>query len=249
MPGLPGLRGGFVFAVLAMLAAAAFAHPGYAQPDCATSDCDQPACGERFYLLIHGAQSKPFRFRYTHNWVTLVKTMPAADGDTLIFVDTISWMPATLAIHPLHIRRQPGVNLTDEETMDWAREVHAHVCHAGPYEIDCDHYHRLLARKNELECGPISYRAIGALTRHAPISNCGQSFARASPIVGRRWQPVPVAGVRGAYRLANRYGRCGLIDKHVTHDWLLTIVLPGPMPDCPIDVRVDSEDTSSAESP
>ena len=183
----------------------------------------QPAAESRYFLVLYGAQSVPFRAADTHAWAAFVKTTPSTGGQVTVHADTISWMPATLRIHPWDLRREPGVNLTGEQTLEWARSVNARITMLGPFEIDQEHYERLSARKNELESGNISYRAIGGLTRNAPVSNCGQSFTRASSIVGRRyWQPVPLPGERGVKRLAARYARFGeFVTPGAATDWPL----------------------------
>ena len=179
--------------------------------------------GEHYYLTVFGSQSVPYRTRYTHTWATFVRAAPLADGGVSVQADTISWMPATLHIRPLAVRPEPGVNLSLAETLAWAAAVSSRVSVVGPFEIDADRYARLTARKAELQSGAIRYRAAGGPTRQSPVSNCGQSFPRASPVVGRRFlQPTPEPGEHGATRLAARYVRSGaFVDPAVTHPWLL----------------------------
>lgn len=216
-----GLRGVIAFVVGWLSAAAVRAQTGAEQRFCQERFCEQ-----RFYLVLYGSQSEPYRIRFTHAWATFVKTTRDANGNLLVRADTISWLPATLRIHPLALRREPGMNLNSEDTLAWARSVNSRIAVLGPYEIDREHYDRLRARRRELESGAVSYRALGGLTRKAPVSNCGQSFTRAEPVVGRRyWQPIPQPGERGVARLAARYVRAGaFVAPHVTHDWLLPIL-------------------------
>lgn len=183
----------------------------------------QPVPGEHYYLTVFGSQSVPYRTRYTHTWATFVRTTPLADGGVAVQADTISWMPATLHIRPSAVRPEPGVNLSLVETLAWAAAVNSRVSVVGPFEIDAGRYARLAARKAELESGAIHYRAAGGLTHQSPVSNCGQSFPRASPVVGRRFlQPTPEPGEHGATRLAARYVRAGaFLDPAVTHPCLL----------------------------
>jgi len=180
---------------------------------------------ERYYLVLYGAESAPFRTRLTHTFATFVKTTPADDGSLRVEAHTVSWMPATLEIRPLAIRPEPGVNLTLAETFRWIDSFDGRVSMWGPYEIDDSMYEPTLARKAELEAGRIDYRALGGLPRDSEISNCGQSFTRASPRVGRRFQPTPAPGERGTSVLAGRYVRAGTItDPEETHDWLLPVI-------------------------
>jgi hypothetical protein len=65
-----------------------------------------------------------------------------------------------------------------------------------------------------------------ARTRRDTVSNSGQSFARSSPVVGRRFlQPTPSPGENGTSKLAERHRRVGaLADGGRTHPGLLPAV-------------------------
>jgi hypothetical protein len=184
----------------------------------------QPA--ERYYIVLFGAQAVPFDVKHTHTFATFVKTERLPVGERIVAVDTVSWMPATMNIRPFAVFPEPGVNLTLRQTFDWIASYHGRVSKWGPYEIDCDRYARYLARKADLESGEFTYRAVGAITRNDKISNCGQSFARASPIVGRRYlQPTPQPGENGTSDLVRRYFRVGAFqDNGATHPWLIPAI-------------------------
>jgi hypothetical protein len=185
-----------------------------------------PALGERYYITLFGAQSVPFRVRYTHTWATYVRTVITPAGEFPAAINTVSWMPATLSIRPLAIRPEQGVNLNLAETFAWVASFDGRVSCWGPYEIDAERYGRLVARKEQLETENFQYRAIGALTRRGDVSNCGQSFARSAPQVGRRYvQPTPNPGENGTSRLAVRFERLdAFIGGAVTHDWILPVI-------------------------
>lgn len=186
----------------------------------------QPAAGERYFIVLFGTQSVPYRTEYTHTWATFVRTTPTAAGTVAVRADTISWMPATLDIRPFALRREPGVNLTLDQTYRWVASFGGKVSLWGPYEIDADRYARFLARKADLDSGRVDYRAIGSLFRDPTVSNCGQSFAKSSPIINRKYlQPTPKPGEDGTSLLALRYVRVGaFIGPEVTHDWLLPLI-------------------------
>lgn len=178
---------------------------------------------ERYYMTLFGAQSVPPRTSQTHTWATFVRTHTTGAGEIVVAVDTVSWMPADLKIRAWALRRQPGVNLTFDETIDWIASFGGRVSSWGPYEIDADRYGRFLSRKADLESGTIAYRALGAVTFKSRVSNCGQSFARSSPIVGRRYlQPTPSPGETGTSKLAERYLKAGALqDGGAEYPWLL----------------------------
>lgn len=181
---------------------------------------------ERYYMTLFGAQSSPPITSKTHTWATFVRTRVTPDGEVPVAVDTVSWMPATLRIHPFAVRRETGVNLSLDATFAWVASVGSHASYWGPYEIDGDRYAEVLARKAELESGTVKYRAIGALTFKQEVSNCGQSFAHASASdVGKYLYPTPSPGETGTSVLARRYLEVGALrGGGATHPWLLPAV-------------------------
>ena len=180
---------------------------------------------ERYYMILFGTQSVPIKVPLTHTFATFVRTEVLPVGERVVAVDTVSWMPATLKIRPFAVFPEPGVNLTLQQTFDWIATFNGRVSKWGPYEIDADRYARFIARKQDLE-REFQYRAVGAITRNDKISNCGQSFARSSPIVGRRYlQPTPSPGENGTSDLARRYLRVGALQGNgATHDWLIPVI-------------------------
>lgn len=188
--------------------------------------CTPAAPAERYYMVLFGTQSVPFDVRHTHTFATFVRTEVLPVGERVAAVDTVSWMPATLYIRPFAVFPERGVNLSLSQTFDWIATFNGRVSKFGPYEIDADRYQRFIARKMDLESGTFQYRAVGAIRRDDKISNCGQSFARSSPIVGRRYlQPTPSPGENGTSSLARRYLRVGaLMGDGVTHDWLIPVI-------------------------
>jgi hypothetical protein len=177
---------------------------------------------ERYYMLIYGTQTVPPWPRYSHTWATFVRTVATPSGEMVASVDTVSWLPETKIVRPQALRPEPGKNLTLEETVELVQSNNGRISAWGPYEIDSYRYVRFIARKEELESGKLLYRAIGGLTRNSNVTNCGQSFAHSSPIVGRRWQPTPKPGEDGTSHLALRYLRVGaLLNNGAEHPWLL----------------------------
>lgn len=186
----------------------------------------QPQTGERYYMTLFGAQSVPFRTRNTHTFATFTRTTPTPSGEAVAESHTVSWLPSTLRVRPLAVRPEPGVNLTLDQTFQWVSSFDGRVSAWGPYEIGPDRFYPAVARKADLESGAISYRAVGGLTRSVAVSNCGQSFSRAGPVVGRRFlQPTPAAGESGTTHLADRYLRAGaFVDPGVRHTELLPAI-------------------------
>jgi hypothetical protein len=80
-----------------------------ASPEPALPPPPGPVICYRHYATLFGAQSVPFRIRYTHTWGTVVRTAVTPTGEYPVQIDTVSWMPATLEIRPLALRPEPGV--------------------------------------------------------------------------------------------------------------------------------------------
>jgi hypothetical protein len=67
--------------------------------------------GERFYVIVFGAQSLPRLPAFTHSWATAVRVVECPSKCPVLEAHTISWLPASLDIHPLRLTVEPGVNL------------------------------------------------------------------------------------------------------------------------------------------
>jgi hypothetical protein len=156
-----------------------------------------------YYITVFGSGSHPLATRRTHTFATVSHVQQTPEGPVAVN-DTISWMPATLHIRPFALRPEPGVNLTQEESLRWAESVGIRTSMWGPFEITPERYAALMARKADLENGRIAYRAVGGFTKSAPVSNCGQSFARAG-VVGQKFlEPTPYPGEQGTSKLVER---------------------------------------------
>src|SRR5262249_17029412 len=80
--------------------------------------------GERYYVIIFAAQSRPKRPRFTHCWATVAKVTEQPGGAApLIESHTISWFPASLWVKPWWFHVEPGTNLDLHTTIE---EVHRH---------------------------------------------------------------------------------------------------------------------------
>lgn len=162
-----------------------------------------PTGPDTYYVTVFGSGSNPFRADRTHTFATFSRVTDTPSGP-VVESHTVSWMPATLHIRPLALRPEPGVNLTQEESLRWAESHGLRTSVWGPFTITPERYAAVLARKADLESGRISYRALGGFTRDAAVSNCGQSFTRAG-VVGRKYlQPTPLPGERGTSLLVER---------------------------------------------
>ena len=64
----------------------------------------------RYYFILFGGQSIPFKPRTAHTWATFVKATPAADGTVVLEAQTISWLPAEGPVHPWRVRSVEGKN-------------------------------------------------------------------------------------------------------------------------------------------
>ena len=134
---------GFAFVAALLLATRASA----ADPD-----------GSRYFFILFGGQSVPFRARTAHTWATYVKTVPQADGGVTVEYFTVSWLPADLDVKPLKLRTVAGHNWTLEETLALAATQHNRISVWGPYEIDEPRFAFAEEQRQRLESEVPRYR-------------------------------------------------------------------------------------------
>jgi hypothetical protein len=182
---------------------------------------------ERYYLLLFGSQSTPKRPRYTHSWGTVVRATWAPDqAEPQLEVHTISWMPATLDIHPLRFRVEPGVNLTLDFTV---REMlcnnNERVSLWGPYEVWHGLYRRFVTQSSFLESGQIGYQCIdtvGEAARNGNGSDCIHAMTDVDPFFDRQEYPLTRFGESATEHVVRQImTRPIVINPPCTHDWLI----------------------------
>ena len=58
----------------------------------------------RYFFILYGGQSLPFKPRTAHTWATFVKATPDAAGVIGVESFTISWLPAEGEVKPWKLR-------------------------------------------------------------------------------------------------------------------------------------------------
>lgn len=190
---------------------------------------------ERYYLLIFGSQSKPLRPKYTHSWATAVRVADQGAGQPpVVEASTISWMPATLDIHPLRFRVEPGVDLDLCATIRMARDNDERISMWGPYEIRPGLYRKLRIQKDFMDSGRIGYQCIDTVgeARRGCGCDCIHAITDCDSQFDRQEYPLSRFGDRASENMVRQVmERGGVVDRCRTHDWLL-----GPLgiANCPI---------------
>jgi hypothetical protein len=191
----------------------------------APSDPIPPAPAPRYFFILFGGQSLPFKPNTAHTWGTFVKTMPDATGVIQAESITISWLPATGRVKPWKCRAEPGKNYSLDETFVIAAEQRDRVSMWGPFEIDASRYELAVAQAALLETGAVRYRAIDSFTRNLWVQHCVHAVTYADPLLKELVQPVLQVGEPGTSRLAERYLKSGaFVGGAITHDWVLTAI-------------------------
>jgi hypothetical protein len=181
---------------------------------------------EHYYVLVFGAQL-PVRIpRFTHTWAVVVRTTEVPGSPPQVNdVDTISWMPATLVIHPYRLWVEPGVNLGLDATMADVRRHGERVSLWGPYETWQGFYLRFATQKGFLDGGGIGYQCVdgfGEAARRGTGSNCFHALSDMDPQFDRRQYPLFFYGEAAAKNIVRQiFARPILINPHQTHDWLI----------------------------
>jgi hypothetical protein len=178
--------------------------------------------GTRYYFLLFGGQSVPFKPRTGHTWATWVKATPTGAGPVLLDSFTISWLPPDGRVHPWRLRSGPGHNFTLDETLAIMAGVNAQVSMWGPFEVDANRYHLACQQAGTLASGAVRFRSLDSLGRNREVVHCVHAVTFADPAVSRYRQPVLRVGEPGTSSLAEKYLRNGaFVGGAATHDWLI----------------------------
>jgi hypothetical protein len=190
---------------------------------------------ERYYLLVFGSQSRPLRPKYTHSWVTAVRVVDGGPNQPpLVEASTISWMPATLDIHPLRFRVEPGVDLDLCTTIREMRKNDERISLWGPYEIRRGLYRKLVMQKEFMDGGTVGYQCIDSVgeARRGCGCDCIHAVTDCDSQYDREEYPLSRFGERASENMVRQVmERGGVVNPCATHDWLL-----GPLgiADCPL---------------
>jgi len=181
---------------------------------------------EQFYLIVFGSQTTLRRARWTHSWATLVRVRQQPCEQSTIDPITISWLPATLDIHPLSLHVERGVNVGLPETIEYALARGEKVSQWGPYECRPRLYYRSVVQKDYLESGEIGYQCIddiGEAARNGSGCDCIHAMTDQDPLFARTRYPLRRFGNTASQFVVKEMWRRGLlIEPEQTHDWLNT---------------------------
>jgi hypothetical protein len=185
----------------------------------------EPQPGHRFYVIVFGSESTPRIPRFTHTWATFIHvTDPGAGRERKIESHTISWMPATLEIHPWNFRVEPPVNFGLHETLVYAFSVGERVAQWGPYECRPQVYYRSLVQKEFLESGRIGYQCIdtvGEAGRKGNGCDCIHAVTDMDPVYSRsRYRLIRFGNAASRFIAGELRVRDMLLNPSQTHDWL-----------------------------
>ena len=184
---------------------------------------DDPAPGERYYMLVFGSETTPRVPRYTHTWATVVKTLEVPGCEPQVAeVHTISWMPADLVIHPWRFTPEPGRNLELHETVRMALGFHEHVALWGPYEVRPRGYRRFLLQKAYMESGQVGYQCIDTVGEGANGSGCDciHAVTDMDPQFDRGFYPLSRFGEAGSRFIVRQLFERDLLVSGGTESWL-----------------------------
>jgi hypothetical protein len=175
--------------------------------------------GERCYLIIFGAQSHPKIIRHTHTWATFVRTIGTGDNpaDWSFESVTISWLPASLNMHPLVPWGQVGVNLDLHGTLNMVMQNKESIAAWGPYEIAPGLYEKAALWAACLNAGVPRYKASNRFRRPHNL-DCMHAVADVDRDRGR-FHTRTAAGQIASYFLLHHF-EPWVIDSGVTHDWV-----------------------------
>lgn len=166
---------------------------------------------ERYFAFVFSSQAVPKLPRFTHVWATMLKVgkVELPPDQWTCQIDTISWFPATLKVHTLRLRPEPGVNLGLHETIAHVQKQHQHVSAWGPFEVPEFIYCEFMTQKARLESGRILYQAIDSLSCPENVSDCIHSLTDMDRQNGRSAYPLSRFGDDAAAEFVNVVKRRG----------------------------------------
>jgi hypothetical protein len=184
---------------------------------------------EHYYVMLFGSQLPLQIPRYTHTWATMVKTTEVPGAPCQVTeVQTISWMPATLEIHPFRCWVESGTNLDLCTTIEEVLRHRERVSLWGPYETWQGLYRRFSVQKAFLDAGLIGYQCtdeFGEAARTGNGSNCFHALSDMDPQFDRQQYPLLFYGDAAAKNIVRQlFTRPILIHPQQTHDWLISAI-------------------------
>jgi hypothetical protein len=185
-----------------------------------------PPC-ERYYLLVFSSENELRQPRYTHTWATAVRVVQRGAGqEPWVEHHSISWMPATLEIHPLRFRVEPGVNLNLHDSITKVALANREDIKLwGPYECKPRLYTRFLVQKQFMESSKMGYQCIdtvGEAGAKGNGSNCIHAISDMDPEHGRQQYPLTRYGFAAGREITRRIRELGgLVQPERTHDYLI----------------------------
>ena len=177
---------------------------------------------ERYYALLFGSQSQPKLLRFTHTWATFIKVVDTTDPNApLVYVHTISWLPASLNVRTWSPFPEKGVNFDLDQTIDYVTKNGESINLWGPFQIVQPVYERSLRVKQIIESGSAQYRAIST-SRNMLISDCIHAVVAADPIFGRDHYPLIRVGKPASRHIARQIMMRSQFDQYQTQaSWLI----------------------------
>ena len=188
-------------------------------------DLWEPPTGEHFYVTLFGSQTTPRIPRLSHSWGTVLHVVDQGEGrPPLVESHTISWLPATLEIHPWDFHTERAVNLDLPETLRSVLAKGERVSQWGPYECRPNLYYRFLVQKEFLESGRIGYQlvdTVGEAARTGGGCDCIHAMTDMDPQMSRNHYPLIRYGESASRFIVRECRRRDvLIHPDQTHPWL-----------------------------
>jgi hypothetical protein len=189
------------------------------------NDMWEPPPGEHFYVTLFASQITPRIPRLSHSWGTVVHVIDQGEGrPPLVESHTISWMPATLSLHPWSFRTEQAVNLGLHDTIRLVLANGERVSQWGPYECRPNLYYRFLVQKDFLESGRMGYQLIDTVGESARTGNgcdCIHAITDMDPLLSRSDYPLIRYGDAATrFVVEECRHRDLLIHPDQTHPWL-----------------------------
>lgn len=192
-------------------------------------DVEPPPPGERYYLLVFASQTTPVVPRKTHSWATVVRVSGCQSGESpQIEEQSISWMPATMEIHPWRFRVEPGVNLDLRQSLNNALLNRERISLWGPYELRPGAYRKFLLQREFMLSGQVGYQcvdSVGEASKKGNGCDCIHAITDLDALFDRKEYPLSKFGDAASQHIAKQIvDRGAIINPAQIHDWLIPVL-------------------------
>lgn len=185
------------------------------------------AAGDRYYAMLFASQVEPRQAKYSHSFITVVKTRQSCTDSeeqcdpcgSIVCDHTISWLPQDGEVKLWKLRSEEGVNFSLPSTIRLVKANCEKIYAWGPFEITCDAYGRFVDQKRKLDAGAKRYKAVDLVVPWFRSENCVHAITDAISNIPESHYPQWAYGEPSGRAIVKEMRRKKMIISE-NHNWL-----------------------------